>query len=324
MKTCLVIRYGALGDGIIASCVLPYLYNDGYEITVNGSPDVLSMLENNPYVASKIEHKRDSIEPGRLGEYWEKIGTGYDKVVNLTGTMENNHLFAFPQMEYYKCLAWRRKQNKNVNWYDNQIIKAGYEPNKSMGELYFSQAEKQVAKEFRRQHKNKFIILWALTGSSVQKVYRYYEPVARYLLDTYSDMLIIPTAAYQGKLLTFQHERVFNLPQLEKSFRYSAALAKYADLVVGPETGLLNAAGCFKTPKICFLTHSSKQNLTKYWHNDYSMQADTYCSPCYYLHKYVGIWRNHCQLNELGWPKCTDSPAPGKLIEVIEGIHNER
>jgi ADP-heptose:LPS heptosyltransferase len=315
---------GALGDGIIASSLLPYLAKDGYRITINASQNVLDMLRYNPYVYDTMPHVDGSIDSENLDEHWANVGKGFDKVVNLTGTMENNYIFAFPQPEYYKCLAWKRKQSKGVNWYDNQITKAGYKPNRPLGELYFSQEEKRIAKEFRRKHKKAFIILWALFGSSVQKVYRYFEIVARRVLDEFKDSIIIPTANYQGKLLTFEHERVINLPQLEKSFRYSAALAKYADLVLGPETGLLNAAGCFKTPKICFLTHSSKQNLTKHWYNDYSIQADTYCSPCYLLHKYRGIWRNHCQLNDLGYPKCTESPAPGVLIDTIRRVYNGR
>jgi ADP-heptose:LPS heptosyltransferase len=65
------------------------------------------------------------------------------------------------------------------------------------------------------------------------------------------------------------------------TIRNVAAAVKYADLVVGPETGVLNMAGCFSTPKITMLTHSSWANLCKYWDNDYSVQSRQSCSPCH-------------------------------------------
>jgi ADP-heptose:LPS heptosyltransferase len=323
-KKALVIRYGGLGDGIIASCCFPYIARDGYDITVNGSKSTLEVLKYNPYVKDTIEHDRDTVKPENLEKHWESISEGFDKVVNLTSTMENSHLFSCPQPQYYKCLRWKRFNSWRVNWYDNQVFKAGYVPDRPLGELYFSDLEKTRAKKFLwRFGRRKFYLVWGLCGSSIHKVYRYFETVARRLLDYSNDIVIITSGGYDTKLLTFEHERVANVAMLEKNFRFSAALAKYASCVVGPETGILNAAGCFKTPKVCFLTHSSKENLTKYWHNDYSIQADVYCSPCYMLHKYMGIWTNHCQVNELGLPKCIDSPAPGVLFETIRRIYDK-
>lgn len=325
MKKALVIRLGALGDGIIASCCFPYLQKDGYEITVNCSDKVQSMLRYNPRVSNIIYHERDCVPISQLPKHWAELGKGYDKVVNLTGTMENNHLFAFPQDEYYKCLGWRRWNSHNVNWYENQVLKAGYEPEgRVLGEIFFSDLEKRRAKKFLRMYgRKKFIVIWGLSGSSIHKVYRFFEPVARKFLDTYKDSVIITSGGYEGRLLTFKHERLVDLPSMEKDFRFSACLAKYSNLVVGPETGILNVAGCFTTPKICFLTHSSKYNLTKHWINDYSLQSECYCSPCYMLHKYIGIWRNHCQVSDLGWPKCTDTPAPGVLFDTMTEVYEK-
>ena len=321
-----MIRLGALGDGIQASAVLPYLARDGYRITMNGSPGCLEVLKHNPYIKETIEHERDSIPLGKLDEHWEELSKGYDKVVNLTSTVENDYLFCFPQDGYYKCLNWRRKMNKGVNYFENQLAKGGYKANGRpvRGEIYFSFQERLQGHAWRKEYKDYFVILWALSGSSIQKAYRWYEEVSNRLLNAHSDMMIVTSGDYACKLLTYERERMINLPQQEKSFRYSMLLAKYADLVVGPETGLLNAAGCLSTPKICFLTHSSKENLTKHWENDYSMQADTYCSPCHLIHKYKGIWKNHCMVTELGWPKCTDSPSIGDLIQQIEEIYYAR
>ena len=45
--------------------------------------------------------------------------------------------------------------------------------------------------------------------------------------------------------------------------RKSLLWTKYADLVIGTETGILNGAGCFDTPKIVMLSHSTEENLSK-------------------------------------------------------------
>jgi len=325
-KRALVIRYGALGDGIIATACFPYLKRDGYDITLRGSGRVLDVCQNNPHISSFVKHERGSVEQGKLHEHFETIGEGYDKVVNLTSTMENKHLFCYPQPEYYKSLGWRRWRNAPFNWYENQVIKAGYEPEgRVLGQMFFSKKEVKKVKYFlkRLDYKKNFIFMWALSGSSIHKVYRWYEKVAREFLKRHPNSILISSGGYEGKILTFQHERAYDLSRTEQPFRFSACLSKYVNLVLGPETGLLNAAGCFKTPKICFLTHSGKHNLTRHWHNDYSMQSHCHCSPCYYLHKYKSIWQNWCEVDDLGWPKCVDTPGAGHLLDTMEEIYHK-
>lgn len=323
MKRCLVVRHGALGDGIMASCVLPYIKKDGYHIVFHGNSRAEEVLRYNPYIDEWWMYEDDSIPIEKLGSYYKKISKDFDKVVILTGAVENGFLVGFGMSEYKEPIEERRKRLKGKNYYDVHVEKAGYKPHKPKGEIYFSKEETMRGKEWRRKNKNFFKIVWALSGSSVHKVYRFFEPAARAFLNKHENAKIFTVGDHTTKLLTFKHERVVNtmLEPLELSFRDGMLITKYADLVIGPETGILNTAGCFKVPKICLLSHSDSTALTKYWENDYSIQAPCDCSPCFYLHRYKEIWKDVCQLSDLGWPKCTEHD-PQIVLEKMEEVYD--
>src|SRR5262249_12712882 len=134
-----------------------------------------------------------------------------------------------------------------------------------------------------------------------------------------------------AKLLEFEH------PQLsckagEWSIRQSLIATKMVDLVVGPETMITNASGCFDTPKIVLLSHSSKENLTKYWKNDYSLEPDVENAPCYPCHQ-LHYSRQSCPSGDL-WddgndmklgsaPVCTLAIKPLVLLERLEMVYQK-
>jgi ADP-heptose:LPS heptosyltransferase len=49
------------------------------------------------------------------------------------------------------------------------------------------------------------------------------------------------------------------------------AFIAQADMVIGPETGVLNAAANEPIPKILFLSHSTEENLSRDWTNTVSL-----------------------------------------------------
>lgn len=103
-------------------------------------------------------------------------------------------------------------------------------------------------------------------------------------------------------------------------------MTKHVDLVIAPETGILNAAGCFDTPKIGLLTHSNKTNLTKYFKNDHSLQAHIDCSPCHRM-IYAENFKD-CELIGGGSEKggidycaCGDAFSPDVVIREVEEVY---
>jgi len=322
-KRYLVVRHGGLGDAIMASCVLPYIKKDGYEIIFHGNQRGEEVLRYNPHIDEWWMYEDGSIPIDDVPDYYKKIARDFDETVILTGVIENQFLVSLGHPEYLTSIEERREKIGNRNYYDAHVEVLGYKPNKPMAEIYFSKEETAKGKTWKRKNKKFFKIVWVLIGSSVQKIYRYFEPVVRTFLGKHENVKIFTVGAYESKLLTFNHERVVNTMSspLELSFRDSMLLTKYADLVIGPETGILAAAGCFKTPKICLLSHAGKNALTKYWQNDYSFQAPCSCSPCYFLHKWTKVWKEVCQISELGLPACTEHD-PQELLNRMEAVYD--
>lgn len=112
------------------------------------------------------------------------------------------------------------------------------------------------------------------------------EPTLMEWFRNHEDSVVITVGDTTASLMEFPHPQLIGKAGVW-SIRESLIGAKYADLVMGPETMVTNASGCFETPKIVFLSHSTKNALTKYFINDYSLEPDSTtapCWPCFQLH----------------------------------------
>jgi ADP-heptose:LPS heptosyltransferase/predicted SAM-dependent methyltransferase len=94
------------------------------------------------------------------------------------------------------------------------------------------------------------------------------------------------------------------------------ALAAHADIVVGPETGVLNAVGHLPMPKVVMLSHSSEENLTKHWINTTALIGDVPCYPCHRMH----YGPQFCFV-ENGSAICATEIKPDTMFEaIVEGL----
>jgi ADP-heptose:LPS heptosyltransferase len=171
----------------------------------------------------------------------------------------------------------------NVNYYDAQLEIAGYPHVKGEnGELFFSKAEERWCQEKLRKYRGKYKVLWSLSGSSFHKTYPFGQNVCDIFLSLHKDAVVFLTGSFKDLLLTWEHPQVKDLVDIW-TLRQVLCAIKYMDLVVAPETGILNAAGCYDVPKIAFLSHSSVENLTKYFRNCTNLHGDVECYPCHRL-----------------------------------------
>lgn len=281
-----IARYGAIGDLVMVTPLIRRLAEDGYEVTLNITPYAAAVVEQNPFVGNVILQERDAIPNHLLGEYWKEWQGDYDRYINLSESIEGKLLRVEGRRDYYTPQAWRAEQG-NQNYYDVTMERGGYPEVKGVrGELFFTPREEREMKEFRERHRGKFLVMWALNGSSHHKAYPLMEKVLRDWLATRRDAVVVTVGDYAAKLLEFEHPQV--VPAAGQwPLRRSLAFTKFADLVVGPETAMLNAAGCFPTPKIPLLSHSTHEMLCKHFQNDYCLAPDPRiapCHPCYQLH----------------------------------------
>lgn len=318
-KTVLLVRYGAFGDMIMITPLLRALKEDGYHVTLNCSPQGVEMLRHNPFVDKFILHERDSVPRETLDEFWDEMAKGYDKFINLSESIEGS-LLKIEGREDYKWAAPRRHAECNVNYYDRTLELGGYGHIKGKnGELYLSSTEEMFARDYRRKHKKKFLIQWALSGSSYHKAYPFVEMVARAFLDKHPDAMIITTGDALCEVLEWSHPHTKSYSG-KWGIRKSFSVSKYADLVIGAETGQLHAAACFDTPTLVLMSHSSEENLNKYWKDSYSVGAEVPCRPCHKLHYRLET----CPLIEsLRSPVCMAKLKPAKVLEAMDKVYDK-
>jgi ADP-heptose:LPS heptosyltransferase len=312
-KECLVIRYGAIGDAIWATPVVRQLKKEGYYIVYNCTPYSAQVLRGNPNIDEFLVQERDAIPNENLGPYWKTISEGFDKVVNLSQSVERTLLVA-EGMKNFKWSKAERHKKCNVNYQDRTMEAAGYPDIKGeRGELYFTEIEKALAKSLMSSLKDRFVILWALSGSSFHKIYPWATYVSGEMNQNFDDIVVITVGDYLCKILEWQLSNTINRAGVW-TIRQSMALTKYADLVIGPETGILNAASCYDTNKIVFLSHSTEENLTKYWTNCTSMTAkNCRCYPCHRL-----MYTNCCPQGPKGVAaSCSERLEPQDVYDNI-------
>jgi len=323
LKKALVIRYGGIGDAIIATPVLRALKEEGYHVTFNTSDNGVEIAKHNPNVDKILYQAMDEIPNSALEAYWKVLGKGYDRVVNLSGTIEEELLtIKGRNPEYEWTDDERRAKYGNVNYYDHALKLAGIDRRRENGEIFFSEDEEGLARIWRKTLEGRFIVIWALGGSGPHKRFPYAAMAMAEFARINPEVLFITVGGHAEKLLELAADDDANY--MHRSGRWgirnTAIAVKYADLVVGPETGVLNMAGCFNTPKICMLSHSSWANLCKHWVNDHSVQSRQHCSPC---HKMIYSLKE-CPVNEqFKVSACAAEFDPSDLIPRMKEVFRQ-
>lgn len=317
-KAC-VIRIAAFGDAVVITPLFKILHEDGYEVTFHTSKWGMEVARHNPYISRFSLHDASIPPDERLTAYFEELGRGYDKVINLCESIEGS-LAKVSWREDFHWSKEKRHEECNKNFYDYALELSGYPDKKGYnGELYFSRMEEQTAKDIRKKHKGKFLILWSLSGSSPHKSYPFAEYVAKALLNKYDDIQILTIGDSACGLIDWQHPRTKNYSGIWP-IRKSLIMTKYADLVVGPDTGVMHASGCYDTPKILLLSSNTEENLSKYWKNCTNLVPPVDCHPCHRLH--YGM--EYCPKDEqLGTPICMSKLKAIDVFNAIEGQYLE-
>ena len=321
-KKALVIRYGGIGDAVMATPIFRLLKEDGYHVTLNCTPTGKEVTQENPNIDEYIIQAPDEVPNRDLEDYWEGLSKGYDRVINLSSSIEKALLAIKGHTTYAFTDEERRALYDDVNYYDWTLEWAGYKGRieRPRGELFLSEEEEMNARVFRESFDGRFIVLWVLAGSGLHKTFPYGAMAMHEFLGDHPEALFITVGGYAERLLELANDEGPNFMFRcgKWNIRNTIMAAKYADLVIGGETGALNIAGAFDTPKLCMLTHSSHGNLAKYWKNDYSTQSTAHCSPC---HKMI-YSRDECPLNPtFNMPICAVDFSPDQILQRMKEVH---
>lgn len=318
-KTVCVVRYGGFGDCLQLATILPRLKEQGYHVTIMTTPSGKSILEHDPHVDGWVLQDKDQVPNGELSAYWEVQAKRFDKFVNLSESIEG-YLLALPGRVNHQWPKEVRHKQMNKNYFDWTAELAGVEF-KPCKQFYPTADEIQQAAT--RLKEGSYNIVWALAGSAIHKFYPHMDAiVARIMLDIPGCNLIF-TGDETCKILEqgWENEARIQCLSGEMGIRETLALAQMADLVIGPETGVLNCVSSEPNGKVVMLSHSSKKNLSQHWYNcETLVPENTDCYPCHLLH----YGDKHCQMHEeTGSALCQYNIQPAVVWDAIKRLHDK-
>jgi len=324
-NTVCIVRYGGLGDSIQASSLFPLFKERGLNICVNVTENGVDMLRSDPNVDELLVQADGQIPNDDLGPYIERLKLLFSDLVNTNGVVEGSLLCLPTHINYGSGLfdADHETRHKalNKNYAEAMHDRAGL-PYKFKTHFYTTSSERKWVKQQKKRMKigpHNFLIVITLSGSAVHKAYPHMDTVISRILLKWPESRIVLMGDYFCKLLEAGWEdepRVF-LTSGEWPIRKSIAFAQQADVVVGPETGVLNAIGMDRVNKVCLLSHSSEENLTKHWLDAISLSpTGVECFPCHKLH--INGFKTCNRDEETGGSMCSAKIDPSDVMTAIE------
>lgn len=336
-KTCCISRFGGFGDMLQMSNILPELKRQGYHVIINTTPAGQDIVREDPHIDDWLILDPDLVPNHELPEFWEALSRRYDKFIQLSESIEGT-LLAMPGRANHMWPQAVRQVVLNKNYLEWTSFLAEL-PYHSEAKFYPTAEEAGRAQGYltsiRLQRAPKdlmigvptpkvFTIMWALAGSSVHKFSPHMDAVIARVLLEMPEAVVILAGDMACQILEAGWElepRVYR-ESGKMSIRDTLALARRVDLVIGPETGVLNAVAFEEdVAKVIMLSHSSVENLTKHWLNTITLaSANTACWPCHRLH----YGSAHCHTDATtGAAQCQVDIGPGDIFEAIDVVYQD-
>jgi ADP-heptose:LPS heptosyltransferase len=317
-KTACVVRYGGFGDMLQTAVVLPQLKAQGFHVTVMTTPKGADILKCDPNVDDFYLQDTDQVPNEELPLFWSEQAKRFDRFVNLSESIEGTLLAMAGRANHTWPHEVRKKRlNQNYHEWTAELAGVPFKPCR----LFYPTHEEMIVAE-GRIHAENFNIVWALAGSSLHKFYPHQDAVIARILVEMPEARLFLMGDDACRLLEQGWE---NEPRVcclsgKMSIRDTLTLAVKSDLVIGPETGVLNAVGMDHQPhKILFLSHSSANNLSKHWINVQALKpVDCQCHPCHQLH----YTNEFCITNEeTGAALCASNIPPYDVYEAVSKVY---
>lgn len=292
----LLWRTAAYGDVLITTPLIRHLHNSGHQIFYVTSDRGFEVLKNNPHVF-KILKNDETVKNENLGDHMEYLKRKHhcDRIIDLNESIECA-LSQHPRSADYKLPKKERIAKFNRNFYEYCFEHAGEKWDCDLQpELFFEQKELDEA---RKHLKEGFNVLIGLSGSGTNKCYPWIMDFCNSVQKVHNDVHFITVGDTKCQLLEDAIDDV-NVTKLSGniSMRQSMALTSMVNLVIAPDTGIIHASGCYDTPKICLLGHNTRECISKYFTNDYSIEADSQLAPCSPCLLMIYDMKQQCPLN---------------------------
>ncbi len=323
-KRLLIVRFGAIGDCIQAGSVLPGLKAQGWHITFMTTPQAQEVLRERPEIDDWIIQDKGQVPPQQLAAYLEQIRERFDKVLDFCESIEGA-LLTLPGRTNHTWTWEARHKLLNVNYEERMHDLAGV-PYGFTTRFLPTKDERREAVEYRNGISGP-VVYWAIGGTAVHKLYPFTNVVISWLLQRTDAHIVLAAGPDLRELeaglvahLTSQGVDMSRIHHTVDDWEIRRALTfvEYADVVVGPETGILNAAAHLDVPKVVMLSHSSAENLTRHWKNTNALTPENCpCYPCHMLHY---NWEFCVKVKETQAALCASNIKPEWVYKAIQAV----
>lgn len=313
------MRYGAFGDMVQASSVFPALVDMGYSVVVNTTERGLDIVRNDPNVYAVLSQQTDQVPNAELREYWAELSKHFDLFINLSESVERSLL----SVEGEKSFNWNkdfRHLVMSVDYLDAVHAISGCLDYPRRPQFFPNNKESSWAKKIRRSlgMANK-VIMWPLSGSSVHKAWPHMDTFLARILMYRKDIKVVLTGDNLCQILEYpwENEKRVICKSGRWTIRETLSFMLECDLIMGPETGVLNAAAYEDMPKVLMLSHSSPENIGGNWINTITVTPqNTPCYPCHKLH--YGF--KTCNRDDVtGMAVCASNITPDEIYRHVVG-----
>jgi ADP-heptose:LPS heptosyltransferase len=305
-----IVRTGGYGDALWASSILPALKAEGYHITMYVEEMGEQVLRHDPNLDRLILTDDLRLGPDGIGHFWAHEMARYDRWINLVECVEKNMLAVSNDLRFY----WPAEERRRIfggNYLESIHRLAGV-PRK-FAQKFYPTAE-EVAQAAARNTTDRKTAVFAVSGSTLPKFWPYADELVNGLIARGYSVWVM------GELrdLELAPRPFLEVPGRTWSIRETLAFSQIADLVVGQETGILNAVAFEAMRKVVLLSHSTAKNLTRDWTNTVALHGTPACWPCHQIH-YLHNGFEHCNQDEkTKQAKCQATISVDQVLAAVD------
>lgn len=323
----LLTGYRAYGDWIFTCPVLPFLF-DRYEVFCDMNLKGDHLFYDDPRFSGKAVFIFENNPPSEFARLADERRMRMreqvkpDHEIDLSGTLEGACIARPEQPEFSLPVADRRVVYGSHGFYDAVFQRCGIPVPDALDlrGLWYPDEAYAWGTAWEELQGDRFVVVMVIHGSSIHKRFRDWRLVMDQILQRYPEALIYLTG--EEKPANLPAERVRWLSHLNMGFKQTALLVKHVDLVIGPETGLLVAAGMWGTPKIMLMSASSVWQANQYQRGDFSFQLPPACSPCHLSVFQIADCENAVEDGETEKvPACVAGNVIHQIMERVSYVH---
>lgn len=333
----LLIAYRAFGDWIYSVPILPFLF-EKYDVHLECNQKVHSLVyddsrfsgitvfNDTAFVKKAMDDSgfdKDEAMKKHLQYVCDEVKP--DRIINLSFSHENKTVASREQEEFFATQDERKEIFGKWDYYESVFDHVGLEkPDKlKLDTMYFSDEQMAYGERWRSRHLTDFLVVIPMLGSTMQKFYPYMDDVVYHIVNTYPNAHVYILGEKGIMSESYGHGRVHDLTG-QLSIKQAILMTRYADYVIGPETGLVVAAGMWGTPKTMLCNTSGVHQVAAVHENDHSLQSNWKCSPC---HK--GIYtENDCDdvvyVGNIPYSACCNGFELNDIFNIIRTVYDQK